>query len=121
MDVPEIDIAEAVRRWGAGTPIVDVREPHEWVEVHVSGAMLIPLGDVADRLEEIPTDGEVLIICKVGVEAGEPPRSCDPWVSMPSTSPGAPWPGSPTAIPWSRATRSRRDPASSSRGPSDRA
>ena len=50
MDVPEIDIAEAVRRWGAGTPIVDVREPHEWVEVHVSGAMLIPLGDVADRL-----------------------------------------------------------------------
>ena len=66
MDVPEIDIAEAVRRWGAGTPIVDVREPHEYVEVHVSGAMLIPLGDVADRLEEIPADGEVLIICKVG-------------------------------------------------------
>lgn len=66
VDVPEIDIAEAARRHAAGTPVVDVREPDEYVEGHVPGAPLIPLGEVADRADEVPSDGEVLIICKAG-------------------------------------------------------
>lgn len=66
MDVPEIDIAEAARRHGAGTPVIDVREPDEYVEGHVPGAPLIPLAEVGDRIDEIPADGEVLVICKLG-------------------------------------------------------
>lgn len=66
MDVPEIDIAEAARRHAAGTPVFDVREPDEYVEGHVPGAPLVPLGDVAERVDEFPTDREVLIICKSG-------------------------------------------------------
>ncbi|CAN5787052.1 hypothetical protein BH10ACT1_BH10ACT1_10180 [soil metagenome] len=66
MDVPEIDIAEANRRRGAGAPVFDVREPDEYVEGHVPGAPLVPLGTVADRVGEFPTSGEVLIICKSG-------------------------------------------------------
>lgn len=66
MDVPEIDIAEAARRHAAGTPVIDVREPDEYVEGHVPGAPLIPLATLPDRLSEVPTDGEVLIICKMG-------------------------------------------------------
>lgn len=66
MDVPEIDIAEAARRLDAGTPVIDVREPDEYEDGHVPGAPLIPLGDVADRADEVPTDREVLIICKAG-------------------------------------------------------
>lgn len=66
MDVPEIDIDEAVRRHAAGTPVVDVREPDEYAEGHVPGAPLIPLGAVADRVGEIPSSGEVLVICKSG-------------------------------------------------------
>jgi rhodanese-related sulfurtransferase len=66
VDVPEIDIAEAQRRIAAGTPVIDVREPDEYVEGHVPGAPLIPLGDVPDRVGEVPSGGEVLVICKSG-------------------------------------------------------
>jgi rhodanese-related sulfurtransferase len=66
VDVPEIDIAEAARRHGAGTPVFDVREPDEYIAGHVPGAPLIPLGEVAERVDEFPATGEVLIICKMG-------------------------------------------------------
>ena len=66
VDVPEIDIAEAARRHAAGTPVIDVREPDEYVEGHVPGAPLIPLGSVPERVGEVPTAGEVLVICKAG-------------------------------------------------------
>ena len=66
MTVPEIDIAEAARRHAAGTVVIDVREPDEYVEGHVPGAPLIPLGDVMERVDEFPATDEVLIICKTG-------------------------------------------------------
>jgi rhodanese-related sulfurtransferase len=66
VDVPEIDIAEATRRHAAGATVIDVREPDEYVEGHVPGAPLIPLAHVPDRLAEIPSEGEVLVICRSG-------------------------------------------------------
>ena len=66
MDVPEINIAEAARRREAGTPVIDVREPDEYAEGHVPGAPSIPLGTVPERVDEVPSDGEVLVICKSG-------------------------------------------------------
>ncbi|MCU1455513.1 MAG: hypothetical protein JWN46_3659 [Acidimicrobiales bacterium] len=66
MEVPEIDVAEAARRHAAGSPVIDVREPDEYVEGHVPGAPLVPLGEVVERIDEIPTEGEVLVICKSG-------------------------------------------------------
>ena len=71
MTVPEIDIAEAARRHAAGTPVIDVREPHEYVDGHVPGAPLIPLASVAERLHEVPADGEVLLICRSGARSGK--------------------------------------------------
>ncbi|MFN8019571.1 MAG: rhodanese-like domain-containing protein [Acidimicrobiales bacterium] len=69
MDVPEIDIATAAERRAAGTPVIDVRQPEEYVEGHVPGAPLIPLAEVPDRIGELPTDGEVLIICRSGARS----------------------------------------------------
>lgn len=66
VDVPEIDIAELVRRREAGAEVIDVREPDEYREGHVPGISLIPLGDLAERTDEVPTDREVLIICRSG-------------------------------------------------------
>lgn len=66
MSAPEIDIAEAARRHAAGTVVIDVREPDEYVEGHVPGAPLIPLGEVMERVDEFPATDEVLIICKMG-------------------------------------------------------
>ena len=69
MDVPEVDIAEAAARHAAGTLIIDVREPEEYIEGHVPGAPLIPVGSIADRISEVPTGAEVLIICRSGARS----------------------------------------------------
>jgi rhodanese-related sulfurtransferase len=68
VEVPEVDIDEARRRIDAGTPVIDVREPAEYAEGHVPGAPLIPLGEVAERISEVPT-GEVLVICRSGARS----------------------------------------------------
>jgi rhodanese-related sulfurtransferase len=33
---------------------------------HIDGAVLIPLGELQSRLSEIPTDRDILIICRSG-------------------------------------------------------
>ena len=71
VDVPEIDIAETARRHGAGTLVIDVREPEEYIEGHVPGAPLIPLGDVVERIDEFPATAEVLVICRLGGRSRE--------------------------------------------------
>jgi rhodanese-related sulfurtransferase len=64
--VPEIDIDELARLRDAGIVLVDVREPDEYDEFHVPGAQLIPLADVPERIEELPPDERVYVICAVG-------------------------------------------------------
>lgn len=74
MTVPEIDIVEAAARHAAGATVIDVRELHEYVEGHVPGARLIPLGTIAERVGDVPSDGETLLICRSGarsLKAGE--------------------------------------------------
>ena len=51
--------------------VIDVREPGEYVEGHVPGAPLIPLGEVMERVDEFPATSEVLIICKSGGRSGQ--------------------------------------------------
>lgn len=66
MDVPAIDIETLDGRLAAGSPVVDVRQRDEYVEVRVPGVKLVPLGEVPDRLSEFPTDETVYVICKSG-------------------------------------------------------
>jgi len=46
--------------------LIDVREPYEWQAGHVENALHIPMGEIQQRLDEIPTDQEVVVVCKVG-------------------------------------------------------
>lgn len=50
--------------------IIDVREPNEFEESHVEGAVNIPLGDVMKRLDEIPKEEDVVVYCNSGGRAG---------------------------------------------------
>lgn len=61
-----INVSEAVTRFNEGAFLLDVRQPEEWVDGHIEGAILIPLGELQSRLSEIPTDRDVLIICRSG-------------------------------------------------------
>ncbi len=46
--------------------ILDVREPHELEQAQVVGAQHIPLGSLVERLEEVPRDRTVYVMCHVG-------------------------------------------------------
>ncbi len=49
--------------------IVDVRSPSEFGASHLPGAMSIPVGDVQQRLSEIPRDRLVVFICRSGARS----------------------------------------------------
>lgn len=59
---------EAQLRQG-GLTIVDVRTRAEWEAGHVAGALHIPLGELAQRAEEVPTSGTVAVQCQTGSRA----------------------------------------------------
>ena len=53
------------------TVLIDVREPVEFAEAHVPGAHLIPMGQLASRLDEVPRDKTVYVICRTGNRSGQ--------------------------------------------------
>lgn len=61
-----VSVSEAAELFSAGSFLVDVREQSEWDAGHIEGAVLIPLGQLATRMSEIPSDKTVLVICRSG-------------------------------------------------------
>ncbi len=49
--------------------LVDVRETVEWVTGRIPGAVHIPLNDLLQHLEQIPTDKPVVVVCASGVRS----------------------------------------------------
>ena len=66
MDVPEIDVDELATLREQGARIFDVREPDEYDEAHVPGAVAVPLALVPDEIARFPTDDPAYVICAVG-------------------------------------------------------
>lgn len=48
----------------SGAYIIDVREDDEYEAGHIKGAKSIPLSEIRDRLDEIPTDRPVYLHCR---------------------------------------------------------
>lgn len=46
--------------------IVDVRTAKEWTAGHIDGAINIPLGELPDRIAELPADRPLVTICEAG-------------------------------------------------------
>jgi len=69
MSVSEISVDELADRLDAGGFLLDVRQPDEYEAGHVPGAVLIPLGEVPDRMGELPAADELLIICRSGARS----------------------------------------------------
>ena len=46
--------------------ILDVRETEEFSSAHIPGAVLIPLGQLAERCNELDADEEIYVICRSG-------------------------------------------------------
>jgi len=50
--------------------LIDVREPWEYEQMRIPGAVLMPLGEMPERLREIPEDRDVYVHCRMGGRSG---------------------------------------------------
>nr|WP_320192397.1 rhodanese-like domain-containing protein [uncultured Desulfobacter sp.] len=48
------------------TTILDVRQPSEYEQSHIPGAVLIPLSELSDRLGELDPDKSTMVYCAIG-------------------------------------------------------
>lgn len=68
-DAPRsVDVQQAQQMKKQGALLLDVREPHEYASGHAPGSMLIPVGQLGQRLKEIEAyrDQPVVLICRSG-------------------------------------------------------
>ncbi len=66
----ETDLADLVRAHAEGAAVVDVREPREYAEGHVPGAVNIPLSQLPARAGQVPGGGgRVFLLCAGGTRS----------------------------------------------------
>ncbi|RQP09511.1 MAG: rhodanese-like domain-containing protein [Microbacteriaceae bacterium] len=51
--------------------IIDVRQPEEYDAAHVDGARLVPLGELVERMGELPTEGTLHLMCRSGARSAQ--------------------------------------------------
>lgn len=61
-DPPEVDAGSVP----SDAYLLDVRESDEWDAGHAPSATHIPLGDLVARVDEVPRDQEVYVVCRSG-------------------------------------------------------
>lgn len=66
----EISAQEVEARLKDRPFILDVREPSEYQQGHIPGVKLIPLGTLASRLQDLPKDQEIVVVCRSGARSG---------------------------------------------------
>jgi rhodanese-related sulfurtransferase len=62
----EVSVADASALRDGGAFILDVRQPDEWAAGHIPDATLIPLGELAARVADVPQDRQVVVVCRSG-------------------------------------------------------
>ena len=62
----EISVDQAYELYEEGTFLLDVRTPEEWEDYHVEGTTLIPLDELESRVDELPRDEEIVVVCRSG-------------------------------------------------------
>jgi glyoxylase-like metal-dependent hydrolase (beta-lactamase superfamily II)/rhodanese-related sulfurtransferase len=67
-DAAEVPL-EALDDRPADSLLIDVREADEYAHGHLPGALNIPQADLASRLDELPRDRRVFVICQWGTRS----------------------------------------------------
>lgn len=67
----EIGVDEAYSMYQNGAFVLDVRTLEEWNEYHAPNTTLIPLDQLASRLDEVPRDRQIVVVCRSGNRSRE--------------------------------------------------
>jgi sulfur-carrier protein adenylyltransferase/sulfurtransferase len=71
-DLPEISVRDLKPLLDAGSAyLIDVREPDEHLLSCIPGSHLLPLSQLADRLQEVPRGVPVYVHCRSGMRSAK--------------------------------------------------
>jgi len=62
----DISVDEAYELYQDGVFFLDVRTQEEWDDFHAPGTTLIPLDELESRLNELPEDEPIVVVCRSG-------------------------------------------------------
>lgn len=65
-----MDPTEAHQR-ATEVQLVDVRETGEWMAGHIDGALHLPMGELADRRDELADDRPIVAVCRSGARSAQ--------------------------------------------------
>ena len=68
----EISVTDLKRKHDAGEDflLLDVREPDELAIASIPWAVAMPMGQVPGRLDELPKDKPIAVLCRSGARSG---------------------------------------------------
>jgi adenylyltransferase/sulfurtransferase len=69
-EITTVDLKHRLDR-GDALRIIDVREPNEYQICRIPGSILIPLGDIPKRYNELNPDDELIMQCRSGVRSAK--------------------------------------------------
>lgn len=67
----EVQVAQAYDMYQKGAVFLDVRTQEEWNQGHIARSLLIPLDQLQQRLNELPRDKDIVVVCKLGSRSKE--------------------------------------------------
>jgi rhodanese-related sulfurtransferase len=67
----EVDVARAYDMYQNGALMLDVRTQAEFDEQRIPGSQLIPLDELPDRLDGLPRDRDIVVVCRSGNRSKE--------------------------------------------------
>lgn len=67
----EISVSEAYEKYKQGAFFIDVRTQEEWNEFHAPNTSLVPLDQLPSRLNDLPRDREIVVVCRSGNRSQE--------------------------------------------------
>lgn len=67
--ISAIDLQKRLQSTEKQPVLLDVREPQEFQYARIEGSMLIPMGEIPQRVEELDAQQEFVVICHHGVRS----------------------------------------------------
>lgn len=69
MAISEVDVDALAGALADGALVIDVRQPDEYAAAHIPGAVLVPLGDVPERLDAFSPTATNFLVCRSGARS----------------------------------------------------
>jgi rhodanese-related sulfurtransferase len=70
LEITPRDLAAHLKSEGAGTILLDVREPWEFATAQISGSKSMPMGEIPSRaFQELDPEAHIVTVCHGGVRS----------------------------------------------------